>query len=121
MAKYSPRIENSRAAVRAHIMADVCKRRNGDKVLQKNKINCRQFWLKSCCPMKWSCVTAFQICTASLVLLLFSGPVSSPDWLIGPQCHMHEGRGGWRSGSRAWGGVRWGGVRWVGGGPSPLW
>lgn len=64
--------------------------------------------------MKWSCVTAFQICTASLVLLLFSRPVSSSDWLIGPQCHMHEGRGGWSSGSCGWGGVRWGEVgRWM--------
>lgn len=65
--------------------------------------------------MKWSCVTAFQKCTASLVLLLFSRPVSSSDWLIGPQCHMYEGRGGCRSGSRGWGGVV------DGGGLSLLW
>lgn len=77
-AKYSPRIENSRAAVRTHIMADVCKRRNGDKVFVRNykkKLDfktsllsvlaeellrlvqlpgCNSFWLKKRWRVSWN-------------------------------------------------------------------
>lgn len=46
-----------------------------------------------------SCVTGFQKCAASLVLLFFSCSlsVSACDWLIGWQCLMYGGRGGWKS------------------------